>query len=236
MADKGKIAKVSLNHISEVFLYEYYVSGGSEYEISETDYARAHKEKARQLMSEGNTDAAMQEWIKAHFENPVDMESILSIISCCKKLGDIEGEYSYTRDSYNFCCTRAEMGAYYRNLGWYYLEKYDPELSSACYMYSQLFEKTEQAEDEIKFLEKALNRAVEEKSPDELQKILKRHDIPTEANGVTLALLYKAGGEAEADGQYAQALDCYRMVFDLTQDAEVELKISNLQKLYEQEI
>ncbi len=38
MADKGKIANVSLNHISEVFLYEYYVSGGSEYEISETDY------------------------------------------------------------------------------------------------------------------------------------------------------------------------------------------------------
>ncbi len=162
MADKGKIAKVSLNHISEVFLYEYYLSGGSEYEISETDYAGAHKEKARQLMSEGNTDAAMQEWIKAHFENPVDMESILSIISCCKQLDDIEGEYSYTTDSYNFCCTRAEMGAYYRNLGWYYLEKYDPELSSACYMYSQLFENTNQAKDEIKFLENALNRAVEE--------------------------------------------------------------------------
>ena len=236
MTANNSVMKVCLNHISEIFLYEYFLSNGKEYILSDTDNALEHKEKAKKLMNLGDIAKAQQEWIKAHFENPVDMETILSIISCCKQLGDIEGEYTYTLDSYNFCCTRAEMGAYYRNLGWYYLEKYDPELSSACYMYSQLFEKTNQAEDEIKFLEKALNRAVEEKSPDELQKILKRHDIPTEANGVTLALLYKAGGEAEAAGQYAQALDCYRMVFDLTQDAEVELKISNLQKLYEQEI
>ncbi|WP_026528878.1 hypothetical protein [Butyrivibrio sp. VCD2006] len=223
------IEVVSLNHISEVYLYEYYVSKGAEYQISETDNAAPHKEKARDFMTTGDINNAQQEWIKAHFENPVDMESILSIISCCKQLGDIEGEYSYTSDSYNYCCTRAEMAAYYRNLGWYFLEKYKPDLASACYMYSQLFDKTKQAEDEIKFLEKALKHKIEEKTPKELQEILKKNDIPTEANSITLALLYKAGEEAEATGMIEQALDCYRMVYDLSGDEEVAGRIKALQ-------
>ena len=226
----SKITSVSLNHISEVFLYEYFVADGKEFEISEADTAIVFKEKARSLTADGNYKAAQQEWIKAHFENPVDMETILSIISCCKQLGDIDGEYAYTSDSYNYCCTRAEMAAYYRNLGWYYLEKYNPDLASACYMYSQLFDKTEQAEDEIRFLEKALERKIAEKSPEELQTILKDNGIPTSANPVTLALLFRAGGEAEASEQYSQALDCYRMVYDLTADEEVGDKIRELQK------
>ena len=226
-----KIPTVSLNHISEVFLYEYFVANGKEFKISDIDTSAFFKEKARALMAEGDYKAAEQQWIKAHFENPVDMETILSIISCCKQLGDIDGAYSYTNDSYNYCCTRAEMAAYYRNLGWYFLEKYDPELASACYMYSQLFDRTRQAEDEVKFLEKALERKIEEKSPEELQNILKEHEIPTSANSVTLALLYKAGGEAEAAGQYSQALDCYRMVYDLTADEEVGEKIQQLSSL-----
>ncbi|WP_026511260.1 hypothetical protein [Butyrivibrio sp. LC3010] len=230
MSAKNSVMKVSLNHISEVFLYEYFVSDGKEYDLSETDTALEYKKKAKEFMSSGNIAKAQQEWIKAHFENPVDMENILSIISCCKQLGDIEGEYAYTLDSYNFCCTRAEMAAYYRNLGWYYLEKYDPDLASVCYMYSQLFDETKQAEEELKFLEKALNKKIEKKSVEDLQKILKKNNIPTEANSVTLALLFKAGGEAESAGDFIQALDCYRMVYDLTQDKEVSEKISKLQE------
>ncbi len=228
MTDKKDKIRVSLNHISEVFLYEYYVADGREFEISETDEALEHKEKARELMADGDVKGSEQEWIKAYFENPVDMESILFIISCCKQLGDIEGEYSYATESYNYCCTRAEMAAFYRNIGWYYLEKYEPDVAGACYMYSQLFDETKQASEELSFLEKALDKKIEKKSVAELQKILKGKDIPTEANPITLALLYKAAGEAEAEGEYGQALDCYSMVFDLTQDKEVSEKIRQL--------
>ncbi|WP_408072298.1 hypothetical protein [Butyrivibrio sp. JL13D10] len=231
MTANNSVMKVCLNHISEIFLYEYFLSNGKEYILSDTDNALEHKEKAKKLMNLGDIAKAQQEWIKAHFENPVDMETILSIISCCKQLGDIEGEYTYTLDSYNFCCTRAEMGAYYRNLGWYYLEKYNPDLASACYMYSQLFDETKQAEEELKFLEKALNKKIEKKNIEDLQKKLKKSNIPTEANSVTLALLFRAGGEAESAGDYSQALDCYRMVFDLTQDNEVAEKIAKLQEI-----
>ena len=53
-----------------------------------------------------------------------------------------------------------------------------------------------------------------------------QHVISTAANSVTLALLYKAAEEAENAGDKDQALDCYRMVYDLTADEDVGKRIS----------
>ena len=220
--------KLCLRHISEVFLYEYYCLGEDEYELTDVDTLTPHKERAKELMLAGNYSKSQKEWLDAHFENPVDMESILGIILCCKQLGDTEGEYSYTTESYNYCCTRAELAAYYRNLGWYYLEKYNPELSAACYLYSKYFEESQQADAELEFLEKAIGKKVSAKDLSQIQNILKENNIPTEANPITLALLYKAAEEAQEAEDKAQALDCYRMVYDLTEDEEVGKRISGL--------
>ena len=220
--------KLCLRHISEVFLYEYYCLGDDEYELTDIDTLTPHKERAKELMLAGNYSKSQKEWLDAHFENPVDMESILGIILCCKQLGDTEGEYSYTTESYNYCCTRAELAAYYRNLGWYYLEKYNPELSAACYLYSKYFEESQQADAELEFLEKAIGKKVSAKDLSQIQNILKENNIPTEANPITLALLYKAAEEAQEAEDKAQALDCYRMVYDLTEDEEVGRGIRGL--------
>ncbi len=230
MTKSNRRNTVCLRHIAEVFLYEYFVAKNAEYEISEEDTLTPYKEKAREYEASGDVTKARDTWVKAHFENPVDMESFLAVISCCKQLGDIDGAYAYTTDSYPFCCTRAELAAYYRNLGWYYLEKYEPDVAVSCYMYSQYFDKTKQAEDEIKFLEKALGKTFDEKSPQKLQTLLMEKDIPATANSVTLALLYRAGEEAEAAGEKLQALDCYRMVYDLTADEEIGYRIDELVK------
>ena len=229
MNEKKKELSVCLRHISEVFLYEYYCLGDDKYEISKEDTLTPHKAKAKELLLSGDYAKAQQEWLSAHLENPVDMETILGIILCCKQLGDPEGEYSYTSESYNYCCTRAELAAYYRNLGWYYLEKYKPEVASACYMYSNYFEESQQAAAELEFLEKAIGKKVTKKDLKQIQKILEDNDIPTQANPVTLALLYRAAQEASEAGDSQQALDCYRMVFDLTADEEVGRIISEME-------
>lgn len=222
-----KKLKVSLRHISEVYLYEYYINP-DEYEISEEDEAAPHIEKAKEYLSDGEYQKALTEWIDAHLENPVDLEIINGIIFCCKQLGDIQGELNYTKQSYLFCCTRAELAAYYRNLGWYYLESYKPELSAALYKYSTWFCESEQAENEIKFLEKALGHSLAKESIEDTQKLLKDNEIPYAADSITLALIVKAGEEAERIGNIPQALDCYHMVFDLTQDEGIKRRIEKI--------
>lgn len=218
---------LSLQHISEVFLYEYYMNP-DEYEISSEDLCRPHLDKAQDLLTLQKNNEALQEFLAANMENPVNFEAVSGIIICCKRLGDIEGEYKYTQDIYNLCCTRAELATYYRNLGWYYLEKYKPDLSAALYRYSTFFQQGQAAEEEIKYLEKALNKPMGQESPDQIQQILTDNNIPVGPSNVTLALLIKAGEEAEQSGNYMQANDCYMMVYDLTGDEEIGEKIRKL--------
>lgn len=218
---------LSLQHISEVFLYEYYMNP-DEYEISSEDLCRPHLDKAQDLLTLQKNNEALQEFLAANMENPVNFEAVSGIIICCKRLGDIEGEYKYTQDMYNLCCTRAELATYYRNLGWYYLEKYKPDLSAALYRYSTFFQQGQAAEEEIKYLEKALNKPMGQESPDQIQQILTDNNIPVGPSNVTLALLIKAGEEAEQSGNYMQANDCYMMVYDLTGDEEIGEKIRKL--------
>jgi hypothetical protein len=46
---------------------------------------------------------------------------------------------------------------------WYYLEKYNSEVSAACYLYSKCFEESQQADAELEFLEKAIGKKVAKK-------------------------------------------------------------------------
>ena len=199
-----------------------------EYEISKDDLARPHLDKAGDLLSQQKNNEALQEYLAANMENPVSFEAVSGIIICCKRLGDIEGEYKYTQEMYKLCCTRAELATYYRNLGWYYLEKYKPDLSAALYRYSTFFQEGQAAEEEIKYLESALNKPMGKESPEQIQKMLEDNEIPTGPSNITLALLIKAGEEAEQNGNYMQARDCYMMVYDLTEDEEVGLKINRI--------
>ena len=224
-----KNVKVSIYHMSEIFLYEYYVNHG-DYEISSSDHAAEYMKLAEKDEQEGHTDKALQNYLKAHFENPVSAELYHCITRCCRQLGDLQGFYQYTLESYDYCCTRAELAGYYRNLGYYCLESYKPELAAALYRYSTFFYKSEQAESEIEFLNKAMNRQMAQQSTEEIQQMLTKEKIPIRANQVSLALLVRAGEEAEEKELPGQAVDCYKMVYDLTQDKEIMDRIHRLER------
>lgn len=214
--------QVSLNHIADIYLYEYYIAADKSYDLISDETCKKYIENGRRLTNEGNYNEAINEFSKALEYNPVNVAVINKIVSCYKYLHDIEKEFEYAQKTYNFCCTRSELATYYRNVGWYYLEKYKPEVSVACYMYSNLFEKSEQNENEIHFLEVATQKSYKDLSIEEIQETLKENSIPIEASSVTLALMYRAGLEALSLGNKTQAYECFFMVYDLTQDEEVK--------------
>ncbi|MCR5101776.1 MAG: hypothetical protein K6B41_10520 [Butyrivibrio sp.] len=222
---QNEVKKVSLNHIADIYLYEYYVAGDQTYELDTDDTLAEHLKKGHQLMDKADYISALNEWLIALDCNPVCMEAYSGVIACYKYLNDIEEEYKYTLKTYNYCCTRSELAAYYRNLGWYYLEKYQPVVAIACYKYSNLFEKSERAENEVAYLEAALKKSYKDMDTSQMQKIMTENEIPLKANSITLALLYKAGSEALDMGNTKQAYDCFCMVYDLTQDEEIKKMI-----------
>jgi hypothetical protein len=91
-----------------------------------------------------------------------------------------------------------------------------------------MFQESCQAAEDIRFLEKAMKHKMILNSTMDLQKLLEKNKIPLGPDPVTLALLVKAGEEAEKKGNQLQALDCYSMVYDLTGDDEICEKIEKL--------
>jgi tetratricopeptide (TPR) repeat protein len=233
-----RVEEVCIYHIAEIYLYEYY-KRPEEYRIAPKERIDALMEKAAQQEKTGGIIGAQQNYEKALQLNPVSTEIYWKLIDIDFRLNKLEDLHARTEEVYPYLCTRAEMAHYYRWLGYYYLETYKPELSEALYRYSTLFSKNEQAEHEITYLEAALGKKMPAYSQKELQDKLSEAKIPVGPSSVTLALLVKAGEEAQQKSGAAedettainmrqQALDCYRMVFDLTLDPEIGERIRRL--------
>ncbi len=209
---------------------------------SEEDHAGELLSKGLSQEKRGGLMGALQSYEKALAFNPVSTQIYFRLISVHFRLGQLEELFSRTKEVYPYLSTKAEMAQYYRWLGYYYLEKYQPELSAALYRYSTLFSKSAQAEEEIRYLEAAMDRKLADDSERELQEKLQKAGIPVTASNVTLALLYRAGQEALQHAKDAaredetaiakqwrqQAIDCFSMIYDLTEDAQIKEEMEEL--------
>ncbi len=219
--------EVCIYHIAELYLYEYYSQPG-DYVIQEEDRVTPLLQKAEEEEKRGGLMGALQCYERALEWNPACTQAMFKKIDCLFRLNNLDELYKATLAVYPYCATRAEMAQYYRWLGYYFLERYQPELSQVVYKYSTYFALSKQADSEIAYLEDALGKPMPNYTAEELQEKLWEAKIPTSASAVTLALLYRAAEEAQAAGQADQALDCYRMVYDLSADAEVAERIRQL--------
>ena len=156
------------------------------------------------------------------------MDARFAKIELEKANGELDRVQKETMELYPYLCTRATMARFYRNLAFCQVELYNPNLAAMLYQYSNLFFQTENADNEIVYLEKALKTKYPEWDIHHLQAELASNQIPVAAPSKTLGLLYQIGKSEEAKGHYQEAMECYLMVYDLTQDEEVR---SHLMKL-----
>ena len=229
--------QVCIYHIAEQFLYEYYFKP-EDYEILGEDKVKPLLDKAREEDAKGGIMAALQYYQEAEDYNPVSTEIRFHLIDLYFRLHRNDDLLNETKEIYPFCCTRAEIAQYYRWLGYYFLETYKPGLAAVLYRFSTLYEKSELAENEIHFLETAMNKKMPDHTAGELAEKISHAGFPAGPSKITLALVYKAGEEAQSEAGNSktgktmrqQALDCYRMVYDLTGDEETGQRIRVLSR------
>lgn len=226
MSEKKK-RTVCIYHIAELYLFEYYERPG-DYEVSREDLITPLLEKGTRQEKQGGYIGALQTFEKALDLNPAKTEIYFHLLSCSYHVKDLDAVAEWTKKLYPYVCTREELAAYYRWRGLWCLEKFQPDLSRALYRYSTYFAESAEAENEIRYLDTAMNWKGEP-AREEVQKKLREQEIPLTAANITVALVYRAGEEAERAGNPVQALDCFRMVYDLSEDPEVGERIRSLE-------
>ena len=230
-----KAPAISINHVMEYYIYAYYYKPDWNVNVTNIpigEYYRTHGDFCIRL---GRFKEGAESFKKAICWNPVDLDAILGLGECYRNLNMLDRYFIVTKQAYRYCCTRATMARYYRNMGFYYTSKYKPEVARACYIYSNIYYKTENADNELKFLEEALHDKTPDLSIAEMQDIFNQEGIEPGPSSDTIGVIYRVGELMMEDKEYTLARDCFAIVYDITREKELEPVLDELEKAINQE-
>ncbi len=228
--DNG-IINISLNHVMEYYIYAYYFKPECEVVCSDKPFGSYFRQYGDLCMQQRRFRAAEAAYRDAICWNPVDLDAVLGLAECYKHLNMLDRYLIVTKQAYRYCCTRATMARYYRNLGYYHTAKYNTTVARACYIYSNIYYKTENADSELAYLENALK----DKTPDmdiaAMQRIFDDNNIEPGPNPDTIGIVYRVGELMMQDGEYGLAKDCFSIVYDITREKALEELLDELEKV-----
>lgn len=221
---------ISLNHVMEYYLYEIYFEPDSEVKTLELPVGEYYRTFGEICQNMGKYKAAEDAYKKALAWNPVDLDAYLGLAESYKYQNMLNRYLEVTNQAYRFCCTRATMARYYRNIAYYYLANYKPTIARDAYQYSNVYYHTENADSELKYIETAIN----EKTPDidirRIQKVFTEENIEPGPDSKTIGIIYRVGELMLKDDDFALARDCFSICYDITQEPELENLLNKLEE------
>lgn len=221
----------SFNHILEVYYFRFFKeAAGKELTYAPFNIGALYRFYGYILIRLEEYGAAITAYENALDWNPVDLDALFQLSELYKKTKDLKHTKEITLEAYSYCCSRASMAHFYRNLGFYYLESYQPEIACALYLYSNIFSPSESANRDLAYLEKALNRPSPQPSLAEIQALLKEKKIPAGPNPDTVGITFRTGQLELEKQNYETARDCFALVYDLTLDQEAKALLEQTAK------
>lgn len=124
--------------------------------------------------------------------NPVYIAAFFEYAETFKIEGNIETFYTITKNTYDKIFLPGDLARYYRNLGFYFIEKENYNLATYLFLHSLSFEDTDMAKSEIMYI-KQKTGSLNIPEPDVTKHILEENNIPTFISNRCYALLDKYG-------------------------------------------
>ena len=232
---------MSLNHVMEYYIYACYFEPQEEILMPELPIAEYYRTYADLCVKLQKYKRAEDAYKKALCWNPVDLDSYLGLAECYKYLNMMSRYLDVTKQAYRFCCTRATMARYYRNMGFYYLSSYNTDMAKACYTYSNIYYHTDNADSELNYIENALKEAKDKgvtKDDKEydirtMQAMFDKENVEPGPDSKTIGIVYRVGELMLQDKEYALAKDCFSIVYDITNEQQLEGVLAELDRCLE---
>lgn len=122
---------MSLNHVMEYYIFAYYFQPVTEVRCTDIPYGEYYRTYGQLALSMQKYNGAKKAYERAIAWNPVDLDAYLGLAEVYKYQNQREKYLTVTKQAYRYCCTRATMARYYRNMAFYYLSGYEPETARA---------------------------------------------------------------------------------------------------------
>ncbi len=239
------------NHIMEYYIYACYFEPDTDVSMPELPIAEYYRTYAELCVKLQKYKRAEDAYKHALCWNPVDLDSYLGLAECYKYLNMITRYLDMTKQAYRFCCTRATMARYYRNMGFYYLSSYNTDMAAACYTYSNIYYHTDNADSELEYIKNALaaaennkdnkesnenkNTEVKEYTIKQMQDMFDKEKVEPGPDSKTIGIVYRVGELMLQDKEYRLAKDCFMIVYDITNEQQLENVIAELDRCLNEE-
>ena len=234
------------NHIMEYYIYACYFEPEMDVKMPELPIAEYYRTYAELCVKLQKYKRAEDAYKNALCWNPVDLDSYLGLAECYKYLNMITRYLDMTKQAYRFCCTRATMARFYRNMGFYYLSSYNTDMAEACYTYSNIYYHTDNADSELEYIKNALAAAKNNESKEvnengqkytikQMQEMFDKEHVEPGPDSKTIGIIYRVGELMLQDKEYRLAKDCFMIVYDITNEQQLEGLIAELDSCLKEE-
>ena len=212
---------LSPNHNLEIYLFEFYICK-EDYNCTEYTLHEIYRRLGEKHLEANNRIDALQAFDDSLRWNPLDLDTRFEKAKVYRSMQELEKYKRFVEESYPFCYTKNDLARYYRYLGYYYLETYQPDLAEALYTHSNVYYQSKMADQEIMFLQKALGNNKKDQGLDEMRELIKKAGIPLFPNEDTLKLLLEVAKTELDSGNKGYAKYLFLFYYQLTGDKDTE--------------
>ena len=218
-----------LNPLEEILFYQYI---GLEHELAYIPFDEPLFDLYYiygTLLFENDEYAKAEEYLlKALRINPVSSKIILYLADIYKsKTRTYNRFFLYNVDALKFAYKNEDIARAYRNFGFFYVEENQLDIAAAFYDYSLNFDFNKQAFRELEYLKsRGINTEIDD---EDVRETIESKNIQVGVNPFILDTLKVISTDLENRKYYSGALYFYRILYDLTKDNLILVKINSIQ-------
>lgn len=213
----------------EEILYAEINKPQKEIRKAEFPFAAIYLNYGSLLFELGRYDEAHEALKKALRWNPVSINVRSEYMETLKAKKDLDSYVKMAKESFKYAYKPKDLARCYRNMGWYYIEKEMYSEAVAVYDNSLRFEPDNKAATSELYYIIQTAPDTKQMNYEDFKEFSAKEGFPTEADMDVLRIAYGLGKEFEKNGVSEGAKFCYSIVYDLTQDEEIQELINNIQ-------
>ena len=177
------------------------------------------------LIEKGEFEKAFDVIDRALERKPLFTDIMFEKAEIYKLKSDMDGFFRATVETFPYCYRREDIARYFRNLGYFFIEKEDWPEAMFCYIVSTHWHPTEMAESQMFYITSKSGYVFEAENINPCRQKLEEYGAPFYPEPLWVSCSIYMGDLAKQEKEYEGALSYYSVAYDLTEDNTILAKM-----------
>ena len=162
--------------------------------------------------------------------NPLNTTILFEVAELHKMRKEIEEFLAGTVRLHPFLYRRPGLARYFRNLGYYFIEKREWDEAIISYCISNRWHQTDMAQSQLYYIAQETGKLPEPEIYDNWEQILTRHDVPIRPELLWPHIAWRLGNHARESEDFDLAAFSFSLVYELTGDEDAKQLLEECKK------